>query len=382
MGRGETIERRTVTATGVGVSVLSLVAWSLGDDGWARNAIEVLLPAVVGLCIVALGERLRRGNYASDDVRVVAASTVVGGSLFVVLELWITLIAKPSPGPGPDMVAIFVFMLNRAAAGMLGAGVLAVLYVRIRQQNAELQQLTHRLKDRNRSLNRQTAKLETQNQRLNQLARIVSHDLRNPLNVAMGRSELARDTGDIGHIEAVENALTRMETIIEDMLALVSQGQLVESTQSIQLGAIAKAAWETVPTGGVTLDVTVETYVDADEDRCRHVFENLFRNAIEHGGPELSTVRVGPTEDGFYVADDGVGIPPSDRAAIFEPGFSTTEEGSGLGMVITEAIVEAHGWTIDVSESEMGGARFDIGTDTERTGDASHDATRGSDAST
>jgi len=281
-----------VTAIGVGLVAASLVAWGHGDDSPIRNAIEVLLPLAVGVAIVALGERLRRQDYTGRAIRTVAASAVGGGVLFLAMEAWITLIAKPFPGEGVNFV-LFVFALNRAAAGMLGAGLLAVLYVRTRQQNSELQRLTHRLQDRNQALNEQAKQLETQNQRLNQLAEIVSHDLRNPLNVAMGRTQLVRETGDESHVGALERALNRMETIISDMLTLVSQGQLVESKQSIQVGAIARAAWETVATGDVELAVKTDLYVDADEDRCRHVFENLFRNTIEHGGDDVSTVTVG-----------------------------------------------------------------------------------------
>ncbi|MFB6269305.1 MAG: sensor histidine kinase [Halobacterium sp.] len=356
------LERRSVTVIGAVLVALAVAAGVLGDDGWMRNAVEVVLPAVMGLCVVGLGEVLRRRAYTRREVQTVAASAAAGGLLFVVIEGWILLIAKPLPGP--ELVeAVLVFLLNRVAVGVLGAALLAVLYVRIRRQNAELQQLARRLEDRNHSLAAQADKLQTQNQRLNQLAQIVSHDLRNPLNVAMGRAGLARETGDASHYDAVEQALDRMETIVTDMLTLVSQGRLVESEQSIQLGAIAEAAWETVETGDVELDVTTDSYVEADEDRLRHVFENLFRNAVEHGGPGLSTVTVGETPEGFYVADDGAGIQPDDREQLFEPGFSTADDGSGLGTVIAEAIVEAHGWTVEASESDTGGARFDVVTD-------------------
>lgn len=362
MTKRNAMARWGVTAIGAAVVAFSVVAGLIGDDGLVRNGIEVLLPTVVGVGLVGLGEKLRRREYSSREILIVAISAIAGGALFLAMEGWMDLIEKSSPGGPPELLVAVVFVVNRISAGMMGASLLAALYIRTRRQNRELQRLNRRLKDRNQSLSTQAEKLTTQNQRLNQLAQIVSHDLRNPLNVATGHVELARETGDASHLEAVEVTLSRMETIITDMLTLVSQGQLVESKQSIDLAAIATSSWETVATGDVELDVTADGYVEADEDRCRHVFENLFRNAIEHGGSELSTVRVGKTADGFYISDDGVGIPPDDRAEIFEPGFSTTDGGSGLGMVIVQAVVEAHGWTIDVSESETGGARFDIDT--------------------
>jgi len=362
MAGRDAVARWSVTAIGLAVTALSLFAFSIGDDGIVRNGLEVLLPVAVGVSILVLGENLRRQEYSDREIMIVAGSAVAGGALFLAMEGWMDLIEKPRPSGGPERLVVVVFLINRISAGMMGSSLLATLYIRTRRQNRELQQLNHRLKDRNESLGTQADKLMTQNQRLKQLAQIVSHDLRNPLNVAIGRAELARETGDASHFEAVEQSLARMETIIADMLTFVSQGQLVTSKQSISLGAIAKAAWETVDTGDVELDVTADGYVDADEERCRHIFENLFRNAVEHGGPELSTIRVGDTADGFYISDDGTGISLDDPTEIFDPGVTTTDGGSGLGMNIVQAIVEAHGWTIEVSESGSGGARFDIET--------------------
>ncbi len=60
------------------------------------------------------------------------------------------------------------------------------------------------------------------------------------------------------------------------------------------------------------------------------------------------------------VEDDGPGIPEADRESVFEAGFSTANEGNGFGLAIVQQIAEAHGWTVTVSESEAGGARFEF----------------------
>jgi signal transduction histidine kinase len=65
---------------------------------------------------------------------------------------------------------------------------------------------------------------------------------------------------------------------------------------------------------------------------------------------------------GFFVADDGAGIPESDREEVFEHGYTTNTVGTGFGLSIVEEIVEGHGWTISVGESDAGGARFDVYT--------------------
>jgi signal transduction histidine kinase len=91
----------------------------------------------------------------------------------------------------------------------------------------------------------------------------------------------------------------------------------------------------------------------------KQLLENLFGNAVEHGGPEVA-ITVGEVADGFYVSDDGPGIPPAERTAIFEPGYSTNSDGTGLGLSIVERVAEAHGWAVRITESESGGARFEI----------------------
>jgi signal transduction histidine kinase len=69
---------------------------------------------------------------------------------------------------------------------------------------------------------------------------------------------------------------------------------------------------------------------------------------------------VGTFDDGFYVADDGPGVPEADRESVFESGYSTDREGTGLGLTIVQEIAEAHGWEVSVTDSESGGARFEI----------------------
>ena len=243
-----------------------------------------------------------------------------------------------------------------------------------------------------RQLRAQKDRLEEQNERLDEFASILSHDLRNPLSVADGRLELARDEYDSVHMEKIAEAHDRMDELIEDALALARQGQTVLNREPVSLRRIAEHAWENVDTGAATLDVTTDRTVVADGSQLTQLFENLFRNAVEHGstspdsqarrdavehgstGNQNSTssgnavehsdqgvtVTVGETDDGFYVADDGPGIPPEKHGQVFEKGFTTATDGTGFGLAIVENAAEAHGWTVEITESESGGARFEI----------------------
>jgi signal transduction histidine kinase len=114
-----------------------------------------------------------------------------------------------------------------------------------------------------------------------------------------------------------------------------------------------------VNTEQATLETDTTQAIQADRSRLQQLFENLYRNAVEHGGDDV-TVSVGATDDGFYVADTGPGIPESDREEVFEAGYSTTEDGTGFGLRIVEQIAEAHGWESTVTGSEQGGARFEF----------------------
>ncbi|WP_231186931.1 PAS domain S-box protein [Haladaptatus sp. DYF46] len=201
--------------------------------------------------------------------------------------------------------------------------------------------------------------LQRQNERLEEFASVISHDLRNPLNVAQGHLELAREREEDVHFEKSENALDRMETLIADLLTLAREGHVVNETESVELPKIVRQAWSSVDTCESVLVVDKLGTLDADPGRLQELFENLFRNAVEHAGDE-TTVRVGELTDGFFVEDDGPGIPPEDREAVFEHGYTTVRAGSGLGLSIVSTIANAHGWSISVRDGPDGGARFRI----------------------
>jgi len=202
--------------------------------------------------------------------------------------------------------------------------------------------------------------LEIQNERLEEFASVVSHDLRNPLNVAEGQVELARQDCDSDHLVAVQEACERMGRLIEDLLVIARDGQAGTDPEPVALADLLDRCWANSPTDDATLSADVTGTIRADRGRLQQLFENLIRNAVEHGGDGV-TVRVGDTAEGFYVADDGPGIPPAERERVFEMGYSDDAGGTGFGLSIVEQVAEAHGWTVSVGESDAGGARFDVG---------------------
>ena len=204
---------------------------------------------------------------------------------------------------------------------------------------------------------RRERELERQNERLNEFASIVSHDLRNPLNVAQGRLELAREEHDSPDLEDVARAHDRMEALIEDLLA--RDGTSTDGWEPVELAGLVRECWEGVDTADASLRVETDRTVRADRSRLRQLFENLLRNAVDHAGGDVRVV-VGDLSDGFYVEDDGPGVPVDERDRVFETGYTTDPEGTGYGLSIVETVAEAHGWSVRVTDGTDGGARFEF----------------------
>jgi len=210
------------------------------------------------------------------------------------------------------------------------------------------------------TLKEREATLEAQNERLQTFAGTIAHDLRNPLTIAKGNLELARESGDPERFTAIDRALGRIEELSEQVLTLAEHGRTVLDPEPVAIPAVAETAWSHVATADATLSVEADGVVLADESRLCELFENLFNNAVQHGRPDVA-VRVGDLPDGgFYVADDGPGVPEPDRESVFELGFTTAEDGTGYGLSIVRQIAKGHGWTVSVAESDGGGARFEV----------------------
>ncbi|WP_158059682.1 two-component system sensor histidine kinase NtrB [Halorussus halophilus] len=209
------------------------------------------------------------------------------------------------------------------------------------------------------------AELERKNERLDEFASMLAHELRNPLGIAQVYLNMAESEGDEESFDQIDNALKRMDRMIDRLLDLARRGETVGETHLVDLHAAANEAWSQVVAPDADLVVDVDATVQADPQRLREVFENLFRNAVEHGGDDV-TVEVGTIDEadessaGIYVEDDGSGISEEKRVDIFDRGYSAAESGVGLGLTIVRRVVEAHDWSISVTEGDYGGARFQI----------------------
>ncbi|MFP8955592.1 histidine kinase N-terminal 7TM domain-containing protein [Natrialbaceae archaeon A-CW3] len=257
-----------------------------------------------------------------------------------------------------------------------------------------------------------------QNETLSEFANIVSHDLQGPLMEVRSSATLAVQTGEADHVEHVLEGADRMERLVDDLLELARSGRQIDDPVPVSLESVAGRAWGSVWTPEAELSVEADCTIAADPDRLQQLLENLFRNAVEHGSSNHSfadahegdvehtsksrsladahedavehnssdtvdrvtfTEQVGLHEGasssgtlpadsvsvvvraipgGFAIDDDGSGIAPERRTRVFDRGFTSSPNGTGLGLAIVEQISTAHGWSIDVTESPEGGARF------------------------
>ncbi len=201
--------------------------------------------------------------------------------------------------------------------------------------------------------------LARKNERLETFTSIVSHDLKSPLSVAIGNLEIAQEECECPHLDDAEQALDRTATLLEDLHAFARAGTATIEFEKIDLGQLCESCWHHVETGDATLLTPTQHVIRGDRSRLQELLENLVRNAVEHGGEDV-TITVGDLETGFYVEDDGSGIPATEHGCIFERGYSTTEDNTGFGLAIVQELVEIHGWNLHLSESECSGARFEI----------------------
>jgi signal transduction histidine kinase len=213
-----------------------------------------------------------------------------------------------------------------------------------------------------------------------EMLRIVTHDMRNPLNtMAMAATLLAqsKETGEHGdrvrkHAATIHRAAMRLERLISD---LADSAAIEAGVFSVRNGeCTARAVLDQIrDLEGVALEhhhvLTVEhpatdVALPCAADRLAQAIGNLVRNAVTHT-PGGTLIRVGFEPDHsavrFFVEDDGPGIPAEVASSLFQRyarGGSATH-GTGLGLFIVKGIVEAHGGTVDVTTSASG-TRFSL----------------------
>jgi PAS domain S-box-containing protein len=238
--------------------------------------------------------------------------------------------------------------------------------------------------------------LETRFERLQELDRmkeefvsLVTHELRTPLTSVAGYLDLllddedgdddaARlDPGHARHAQVARRNAQRLIDLVEDLLFVrrLEAGREELDPIALDLSELAADRVESIAPLASAKDIAIDgdvaagVIVDADPRRMAQILDNLLSNAIKYT-PEGGRVRLdlASRHDRVELAvhDTGIGIPAAEQASLFEPFFRAsnvahgTEQGTGLGLVVTRRLVEAHGGTIDVASGEGRGSSFTV----------------------
>jgi signal transduction histidine kinase len=201
----------------------------------------------------------------------------------------------------------------------------------------------------------------------------ISHDLRAPLTIALGRAQLIQRAPDrpdatLKSADAIVTSLRRMNSMIQDLVdsARLESRQITLNVQPLDLARFVFDLKERMATVGGTERIQVQAdedlpRVSADPEKLERILMNLLSNSLKYsapGTPIVLSVRRGDGEVVASVSDEGPGIDPADLPHLFDRYYRSGKdraprEGLGLGLYITKGLVEAHGGRIWV-ESEVG----------------------------
>lgn len=325
-----------VTALGT-LLLIAVIGQAVFDsDSLVVNVFELAIPVVLGFAIIYIDRWMYREGFDDDELTRSFSYAIYGLLALAGLATWLTVLQRMNGTRlgEPSFVVLGAATVGAAAGLILGVS-------RIRQRRA-------------------MESIDQQREQLESFASTVSHDLRNPLNVALAKLDEAGNEVDHPQLDHSISTLQRMDEILEGTLELARQGSIVRDPEPVDLNAVIEQAWADTDTGGATLSVgDALGTVAGDEARLYQLFENLFQNAVEHAGSAV-TVRVGTFNRGIFIEDDGPGIPEGIRDRVVERGFSARPDGSGLGLSIVQAIAMAHGWNVRVTNSENGGTRIEL----------------------
>ena len=344
--------RRAIVALGglyVALAILHITVAHAGEP-LAENLVDVILIGGPGVILLYTGYRLPRTAIHSTVYPNIVKWSI--GGLGVMLGVVGLLILNPTGSVDRPIRAVLIATALGSVGG-LGIGLHAA---RAHTRALEAEQYSYALEEANE-------RLENQHQRLESFAGMLAHELRNPLQIAQIYHQQEQPQNDAA-AEEVATAHDRIEEMIDILLITVRGTSETTGVEPVSIADVAADAWAAVTTDTVSGDLVVETEqtVQADAAHLRYLFRQLFRNSLEHGGSGV-TVHVGDLDnrEGFYIEDDGPGIPEDAYEDVREAGFTTKADGQGLGLTFVAQLAEAYDWEWTITESEAGGARFEFG---------------------
>jgi PAS domain S-box-containing protein len=231
-------------------------------------------------------------------------------------------------------------------------------------------------KEREQELEAAKEELEQSNEKLEQFAYVASHDLQEPLRMVSSyldllETEMADDLDDetAEYFDYAIDGANRMQEMIRGLLEYSRVQTRAEPFEAVDVNAVIEDTCTDLTMKIDQQDATVSAgdlpTVEADPSQLRQVFQNLIKNAIEHGGFG-TTIEISATKTAvgteFTVSDDGPGISPDRQSAIFDIfDKGGDSDGTGIGLAVCKQIIDRHGGEIWVDPGEDGATiRFTI----------------------
>jgi signal transduction histidine kinase len=257
------------------------------------------------------------------------------------------------------------------------------MYYAIERKNLE-EQLTQYSEHLEELVEQKTAELKRAERlaAIGQMAAMVGHDLRSPLQAMLNTIYLERKQVDLlegdlapreapsaqelrGGLDRIDEQVAYMNSMVTDLLDFARTPNPKKTHTSVEQ-LIDDALGRVIKPNNVAIEKKLDPRlpaIDVDPFLIQRVLTNIIGNAFQ-AMPEGGTLRIMTRKNGqsasVQVADTGMGIPPENIGKLFEPLFSTKSRGVGLGLAIVKSIIEAHGGTITV-ESDVGrGSTFSI----------------------
>jgi signal transduction histidine kinase len=374
---------RLVRATSGDEALLALMA-----EEFAVLILDVRMPGMSGFELAQLIKERRKTSripiifltaYYNEDQHILEG--YVSGA--------VDYLHKPvNPAVLRSKVAVFA-ELHRKGRMLETANKLLLAEVAERRhaeaQLGELNQtLDRRVQERTAELQESEARLLEASRRKDEFLAILAHELRNPLAPVRNAVELLkRDCREPGRLEwatqLIDRQVRSLARLIDDLMDVsrINQGRIELRRNVVTLGEVLSDAVETVrphmETAGHELVVLLpdpSLAVEADRTRLAQAFVNLLHNAVKYtdpGGRIEVGVSVKKGHATVTVRDNGIGIPPDHLGGVFdmfsqvESALSRSRGGLGIGLALTQRLVQMHGGNVKASSEGLGkGSRFQV----------------------
>lgn len=376
-----TVQVATLTLL-VAFSLSGIYAWFLRQGRHLRLlvTIQLVLDQAIWTVVVYLSGGATSGAtslYGVSCILGAILSGFKGASLAAVAAAgyYLLLVFGMQSGwvrPPPDQPSVVYLLATDEAIYGVVVNVLVLIVVALLAGN-----LTERL----RATGGQLARAEERADRaereaeLGRLAAALAHEIRNPLgsisgSIRMLRSNPGLDPDDQQLCDIVDREASRLNDLVSDMLDLARtrkpERQVVDVSQIarevVDLASHSGRGFQDVP---IVFFGPSELKVSADSAMLRQLLWNLVRNAVQAstaGSVVRVSTRVNEEEEAeVEVVDHGQGLDPIAKEKMFDAFYTTRSKGTGIGLAVVRRIVDDHGWTIAVHDTEGGGATFVVG---------------------